>query len=179
MVTEHGASPILQRLKAGSEQAFGEVFQQYYRELAIVAFHLLKDEMEAEDLVQQLFIDIWDRELFSQLSGSVRSYLHRAVRNKCFDALDKKKTEQRRFSDFAREQVSIEEGNPLEQAEAASRVDAILGQLPEQRMRAFSLVYMEDKKYKEAAAEMGITVNSIKTHLKLAMKALQAKLEKL
>ena len=64
----------------------------------------------------------------------------------------------------------------MESAESARRVNAIMKDLPVQRSTAFSLVYLENKKYKEAADEMGISINSVKTHLKLAVKVLQQKL---
>ena len=51
-----------------------------------------------------------------------------------------------------------------------------LNKLPAQRLKAFTLVYMEEKKYEEAAAEMGISINSIKSHLKLAVKSLKNQL---
>ena len=54
-------------------------------------------------------------------------------------------------------------------------MQTLLGELSTQRLEVFSLVYLEDKKYKEAAEEMGITVNSVKTHLRLALKTLQQK----
>jgi RNA polymerase sigma-70 factor (ECF subfamily) len=55
---------------------------------------------------------------------------------------------------------------------------AALNELPAQRFKAFNLVHMEDKKYHEAAKEMGISVNSLKSHLKLAVKFLRMRLQR-
>jgi DNA-directed RNA polymerase specialized sigma24 family protein len=55
--------------------------------------------------------------------------------------------------------------------------EKILADLSMQRMQAFTLVHYENKKYKDAALEMGISINSLKTHLKLAIKTLKAGLK--
>ena len=54
-----------------------------------------------------------------------------------------------------------------------ANIRSLLSELPLQRLEAFNLVYIENKKYQQAADEMGISINSIKTHLKLAVKTLR------
>jgi len=56
------------------------------------------------------------------------------------------------------------------------QIQMIFNELPTQRQRAFKLVHLDHKKYQEAADEMGVSINSVKTHLKLAVKILQQKL---
>ena len=82
----------------------------------------------------------------------------------------------RRMNNYTASQTWIAEEPENGQLEYDGKLDLIFNQLPVQRRKAFKLVYLEDKKYKEAAEEMGVSVNSIKTHLKLAVKALQQKL---
>lgn len=55
---------------------------------------------------------------------------------------------------------------------------AVLSELPTKRFRAFQLVHLEDKKYSEAAHEMGISINSLKSHLKLAVKFLKMRIQR-
>lgn len=166
---------LLLQLKNGNIKVYEQLFKKYYRSLSIEAFYLLKDEMEAEDLVQTLFIEIWDRQLYRNINSSVRSYLHMAIRNKCLSAIEKNKNKQKRFDEYASTLEDRTDGNVIEMKETNGRINAIINELPIQRSTAFSLVYLENKKYKEAAEEMGISINSVKTHLKLAVKALQQK----
>jgi RNA polymerase sigma-70 factor (family 1) len=168
---------LLQRLRNGEVRAYEEIFMKYYKALTAEAFFYLKDEMEAEDLVQLLFIEIWDKQLYLKIDTSIKAYLHTATRNRCLSVIEKKKTQHKRFNEYIRSLDDKITANPVERAEQEHRVNAVLNELPSQRLKAFNLVYVENKRYKEAAEEMGITINSIKTHLKLALKILQQKFE--
>jgi RNA polymerase sigma-70 factor (ECF subfamily) len=64
-------------------------------------------------------------------------------------------------------------GPDMECKEENANIRSLLKELPVQRLEAFNLVYIENKKYQQAAGEMGISINSIKTHLKLAVKTLR------
>ncbi|MBX6381042.1 MAG: sigma-70 family RNA polymerase sigma factor [Thermoflavifilum aggregans] len=66
----------------------------------------------------------------------------------------------------------------MEQGELATNIKSILNEFPPQQQKVFSLIYMENKRYQEAADEMGISINSVKTHLKLALKIFRVKLKK-
>jgi len=167
---------LLRHLNEGNIKAYERLFKKYYRSLTAEAYYLLKDDMEAEDQVQTLFIEIWDRQLYRNINTSFKAYLHTAIRNKCLSAIEKAKNQQKRLDAYVITLDDRTENNPMESAESARRVNAIMKDLPVQRSTAFSLVYLENKKYKEAADEMGISINSVKTHLKLAVKVLQQKL---
>lgn len=167
---------LLLQLKEGNIDAYEQLFKKYYKQLLMEAYFLLKDEMEAEDQVQSLFIEIWDRQLYLNINTSVKSYLHVSIRNRCLGVIKKEKTAQKRIDKYAYTLDEADEVNVVERRESDGRLATILSELPGKRSQAFSLVYLEDKKYKEAADEMGITINSVKTHLKLAVKALQQRL---
>lgn len=164
---------LLADIKLGSITAYEKLFNRYYKPLTAQAFYLLGDAMEAEDLVQNLFVYLWQEKVFSQINTSLKHYLSRAVRNRCINVLDQRKVHQRRLARYLRIQDDLIEETKLEEKETEERLEKVLNLLPPQRLEAFSLVYLEDKKYKEAAAQMGLSLNSIKTHLRLAVKALQ------
>lgn len=166
---------LLHQLREGDIKAYEQLFKKYYKSLTVDAYYLLKDETEAEDQVQSLFIEIWDKQLYHNITYSVKSYLHTAIRNKCLSFIEKGKNEHKRFHAYVNTLADEINENVVENKETENRLNLILNELPIQRLRAFSLVYLEDKKYKEAAEEMGITINSVKTHLKLALKILQKK----
>lgn len=168
---------LLQLLKTDPEIAYEELFRKYYKALILDAYFLLKDEMEAEDQVQLLFMEIWDKQLYLFIRTSIKAYLHRGIRNRCLSVLEKQKNNHKRLNDYVSALDDRINENVVERNETESRFNAVLNELPNQRLKAFNLVYLENKRYKEAADEMGITVNSIKTHLKFAVKVLQQKFE--
>ena len=161
---------LLQLLKNSDVKAYEFLFKKYYKLLSMKAFFILDDEMEAEDTIQSLFSEIWEKKLYLRIDTSLKAYLYTAVRNRCFKLLEKKKVKQSRLDEYVYHNTFYDEYDICEEIETRDmEIERLLKELAPQRQRAFVLVYLEDKKYKEAAFEMGVTVNSIKTHLKLAV----------
>jgi RNA polymerase sigma factor (sigma-70 family) len=136
---------------------------------------LLGDNMEAEDLVQGLFIDLWEKNLFENIHTSIRSYLHRSVKNRCLNVIEKRNTEQRKSNNYKLTLTEPIFSDKIEQDELRMEIDRVMSSLPFQRLQTFNLIYLENKKYQEAANELGISINSVKTHLKLAVKYLRTR----
>lgn len=168
---------LLNRLKAGDMLAYELLYKKYYKLLSIEAYAILEDAMEAEDQVQTLFVELWQKQLFLGIHGSVKAYLQRATHNRCLKVIRKKKSISRRFGGYLHLAGHSPEADLLEREEPDKEINmhSLLSELPVQRSEAFQLVYIENKKYKEAAAHMGISINSVKTHLKLAVKSLRSR----
>jgi RNA polymerase sigma-70 factor (ECF subfamily) len=168
---------LLALLKKDSLEAYEIFFKKYYKLLCFQAALLLSDQAEAEDLVQELFIQIWDKKLYRQIDQSLKSYLYRAVRNKCINEIRKHKVIRQNQENYKEYRLKKKEPTSwVEQKELTHKLRNVLQEFPAQRLRAFTLVYMENKKYQEAADEMGVSVNSVKTHLRLALQVLRDKL---
>jgi RNA polymerase sigma-70 factor (ECF subfamily) len=174
---EFDDNDLLVLLKQGSLEAYEVLFKKYYKLLCLQAILILEDEAAAEDLVQELFVEVWDKKVYRQISQSLKAYLYRSVRNRCFNEIKKNKAVTRRLEDYREYRQKRIEPARLEQRELTANIHNVLQELPSQRLRAFTLVYMENKKYQEAADEMGVSINSVKTHLKLALQVLRERLE--
>jgi RNA polymerase sigma-70 factor (family 1) len=167
---------LLKDLQNGSQSAYELVFKKYYKALALKAYLMLENQMEAEDLVQNLFISMWEKSQFLSVNTALKAYLFKAVHNQCLMVLRRRKSHQQRLDEYTH---TLELATAIEFSSDTANEEMIqyaLEDMPAQRQKAFQLVYLEDKKYKEAATEMGLSVNSVKTHLKLAVKMLQKKL---
>lgn len=160
-------------VKAGDINAYGRLFKNHYKLLIAEAFYLLGDEMEAEDLVQNLFVEIWDKKLYLNIHGSVKAYLRVSVRNKSLTLLGKRKVNQKRHNDYIQSLEDQTEDIDPGGSDTERDINQIVDKLPLRRLQVVNLVFVQNKKYKEAAAEMGISINSVKTHLKLAIKVLK------
>jgi RNA polymerase sigma factor (sigma-70 family) len=169
---------LLEAFRAGSKAAFEQVFRAHYRSLHLQAYLLLKSEEEAEDQVQQLFLDMWNKQAYSKVQTSIKAYLHAALRNQCLNYLNRMSVHRRLRDEY----TGLSTGEPQQEAvfqdedDAQSGLLSILKEMPMQRLRAFNLVHLQDKKYQDAAKEMGISVNSLKTHIKLAIRFLRMRL---
>ena len=168
---------LLENFKKGDVGAFEQVFMSCYPLLKSEAFLLLNNEKDAEDVVQQLFIDIWNKWLYRNINVSVRAYLSAAIRNKCLNFLDKRKHYEKAVRQYAETLEPVIKQDELPVILPAYMQRA-LNELSPQRLTAFHLVYMEEKSYKVAAREMGIKVNSLKTHLKTGLKFLRTNVQR-
>jgi RNA polymerase sigma-70 factor (ECF subfamily) len=174
---EFDDNELLALLKEGSLEAYEVLFKKYYKLLCLQAAFLLKDQAKAEDLVQELFIEVWSKKMYRQIEQSLKAYLYRAVRNKCLNEIRESKRMKHKLEEYWEYRLKKKEPAWLEQKELASNINNVLQEFPSQRLRAFTLVYMENKRYQEAADEMGVSINSVKTHLRLALQVLRDRLE--
>ena len=170
-------SYLLTLLKSGDIKAFDRLFMKYYKLLCANAYYLLRDEQEAKDIVQVFFVEMWEKKLFMGLEGDIKGYLYRAVQNRCLNQQRKQLTEQKRQERFVQSREMHEVEEQWLENEHAVLQDALLA-MPVQRREALQLVYFQDKKYSEAASVMGISINSLKTHLKIGLRVLRARLNK-
>ena len=173
----HSDSYLLTILKEGDTRAFDMLFLKYYKLLCAVAYSTLRDQQEAKDIVQVFFVEMWEKKLFLRLEGDIKGYLYQSVLNRCLNQQRKTLTEQKRQRMFVQ---SWEEQEPEEQWMENVQTglkDALLD-MPLQRREALRLVYLQEKKYSDAAEVMGISINSLKTHLKLGLKVLREKLNR-
>jgi RNA polymerase sigma-70 factor (ECF subfamily) len=161
---------IVEQLKTGNREVFEVLFKKYYRLLIVTAFYVLKDEMDAEDIVQGFFVDIWERQLYNNINSSLKAYLTTAIRNRCLKRMEAETRVQKKLADYSYTISEIEEDIIV-----APQIcpDKLLADLSVQRMQAFTLVHYQNKRYVDAAMEMGISINSLKTHLKLAVRTLK------
>ncbi len=157
---------IVENLEKGDEQAFDYVFTTHYKDLCRFAYAFTGSVQVAEDIVQEVFLRIWERGLRLDKGTSLHSYLYVAVRNGCVS--------------FARQQKEMIGLEAVEQqAEEAPRTEdwemvwKVVEKLPAQCRLILKLVVLEGMKYAEVAEYLGISVNTVKTQLKIAYRQLR------
>jgi RNA polymerase sigma-70 factor (family 1) len=168
---------LASRLKEGDLSAFDELYLKYYTLLCASAFFFLKNGQEAKDLVQSLFLDIWDKQLYVHFHDDIKGYLFLAIKHRCLNYLKKQKVETRRWKGYAALQddagaALYEEGG----VDYHQQLHAALEEMPEQKKKAIQMVYLHGKRYQDAADTMRISINSLKTHLKTGLKFLRGEI---
>ena len=170
----HDQNELLAKFRSGDRAAFEQVFRLYLKPLRLNAFLILRNEQEAEDLVQQLFLDIWNQQLYRNIQSSLKAYLHTSIKHRCLNYLKKLSRQTKNLHEYAgRLETDTAEVNE----QPSPQLLTVLDGLPAQQLKAFHLIHMENKRYQEAATEMGISINSLKSHLKLAVKFVRIKLK--
>ncbi len=165
---------LIQRLNDGDQKAFDELYLKYYKLLCASAFFLLKNQNEAKDIVQTFFLDILEKELFRSFHGEIKGYLFVAIKHRCLNRIKSQKLDEARQRSYG----ILQDGEEMNDMEGKlsgyhHQLAILLNKMKGQKRVAVEMVYMQDKKYKDAAKAMGISINSFKTHLKSALKTLR------
>lgn len=164
---------LVERLKAGDVTAYDALFMKYHKLLCLNAYWFLRNEAEANDLVQTFFLDIWDKKLYLQFNGDIKGYLHQAIKNRCLTLLKKQKAEREQQAAFTQLQEETCMGIPDVSPDYYKQLLTTINDMAIQKRSAIQMVYIQGKRYQEAADEMGISINSFKTHLKRGLKVLR------
>lgn len=168
---------IFGKIRDGDEKAFEHVFRMFYGPLCDYAETILGSPEDAEDVVQGLFTQIWAERQRIQVQDSVKSYLFTAVRFRALNVLKHKAMEKKHsealaefIEDLQRSDYSEEETHRIEQIEEA------LASLPQQCRVVFTMSCLDGKTYKEIGEKLGISVNTVKSHILKAYRDIRNKL---
>jgi RNA polymerase sigma-70 factor, ECF subfamily len=163
--------------------AFEALFREHYASLATFALRYLRDRSIAEELVQDLFADLWARRATrTPRAGSERAYLFTAVRNRALNLRKRQALER----DWERDEAAgdVRELHPrpaqsdhlLETAELQQQVNTALESLPERCRLVMHLRWREQLSYAEIAEVMGISVKGVENQLARGLERLRERL---
>ena len=138
---------MLEAVSKGDEAAFHRLFDIWYKPMCVYAMNYIDLFDDAEDIVQNILARFWIKYSKENFTGSLKSYLFAAVQYDCIRLLRRQK---RRMEE--------------------------IDKLPEQARRIFVAVVLEDKKYKDVAAMLGVSVNTVKTQLSRSLRRLRGSL---
>ena len=164
--------------------AFGLLYHLLYPGMCQYASQLVKDCHHAEELVHDAFLKAWDkrRDIVSK-DGSIKKYLFRLVHNQCLDWLRKSKTQKESFMQLLpseawihiSEQYGFDEFliERLESEEITRKIRSVVEQLPAQCRDIFNKSRFENKSNEEIAAELNLSVNTVKTQIYRALQKIK------
>lgn len=156
-------------------QEFEILFHKNQQFLCMVAEKIIHDDLVAEDLVQDFFIRLWEQKDRLRYQ-SFEAFAYRAVKNSCLDYLRRQQTVEKKFSAlYSLETIANEQEDILAQDARLKKILELLDELPAERRKIFELHVLDGRSYKEIAAELGISVNTVKTQLKRAYLSLRGK----
>lgn len=164
---------LLNELKKNRESAFDELFRKYFKNLTFFAMKMVKDKETAEEVVQDLFVNFWEKRHQLELKVSIKAYLYKAVYNNCIHVSKKEKM----FNNddlVLTNELTEDFDNILEQNELEVRIYGLIEQLPTECKRIFKLSRFEELKYKEIAERLQISIKTVETQMSRALKFLKS-----
>lgn len=171
---------LLARLQQDDTGAFAELYSRYRHDVYAYAMSLVKLADVAEDLVQDVFVRIWDARHKIAIKKEFRPYLFRVCHNRAYDVhlemAREQKLKDRLLNYYAvatdPADTFAEQGTPY-----ARLLDEALATLSPQRRRIYEMCKRDRKSYEEVARELGISPNTVKNHMVQAIALLRSYLQ--
>lgn len=165
---------IIQKLKNGDEKVFKYVFESHYPVLVGFALKYIPDIDASKDIVQNFFISFFQKSAEIKINTSLKSYLYKSVYNRCLNQLKSEKIKQNHHKEILKTaDVYSDNSFEIEQTEEEKRIYDAIETLPEQCKRIFKLNRFENKKNKEIAEELNLSIRTVETQISKALKTLR------
>lgn len=176
-MTGHTDEQLLDLYKKGNREAFSAIFSRYQTPMLALAYYMLKDIPEAEDIVQEYFVDFWaNRHKYVHVT-SLRGFIRVGVKRRCINRL---RTIQKR-NELNVHYISMHQSerhiNTLEEKEFRQRIYGAIDSLPAQAKTAFKEHYLEGKPHIEIAGKMKVKIQTVRNSISTTLKRLQKKLQ--
>lgn len=169
---------LLQLLQQGSREAYVMIYEKYQRLLFLYAYRKLNDQDEAKDVVQEVFISLWNKAHTLNPDLSIAGYLYRAVRNRAFNIFAHKEIETKyleSLDDFLSNNYESADGL-IRERQIEELILKEINALPPKMREIFELSRKAHLSYKEIAIELDLSEYTVATQIKRALKTLRIKL---
>lgn len=166
---------LLEQIRAGDHAAFTAAVQAYYSGLCDFAWRYVRSTMIAEEVVQEVFLNLWEHRQHLKSDGSLRAYLYRAVKNRSLNHLRNQRTRTQKTEALAEYLTHVlpQPDKAMLQEELAHRIREALDALPERRRTIFVLSKLHGLTYAEIASVLGISINTVDTQMRRALRLLR------
>ncbi len=176
---------LINSIKEGNQKSFELVFKTYYARLCTFAFGYTKQMETAEDLVKDVFVNIWNNHKKLEIKTSVSAYLFRSVKNACINYLERDKNRKLLSIDELKQQ-EIKIAEPLSTdypiskilaSELEDRIHTEIEKLPESCREVFKLSRFEGLSHKKIAEKLQISENTVKVQIYRALSKIKDALD--
>ena len=164
---------LFEQVKKGKAKAMEKLFEKYYEPLCNFAFLFLKDAKLTEEVVDDVFINIWRKRKELTIHTNPKAYLYRSTRNSVLSFLRKNNPGFNTFETVENERAHTSLITPetlLIREEIADKIESLLDKLPAQAGLVFRLHKMDGLRYKEIAEILNISVKTVENHMGRALR---------
>jgi RNA polymerase sigma-70 factor, ECF subfamily len=159
MLDDNSDRQLVSRLKLGDKKAFEEIFRKYREKIYYFAIRYYNSAEDAENVVQDVFIKLWDERENVKEELSLNNYIYTIAKNHLFN-IQRKKINEKAYRNYIVEHL-------------VQSIDKIIDELPAQRKKVFVMGNLEGLSNKEVASALNLSVRTIEVHKSLALQALK------
>ena len=168
---------LFSKLLRDDENAFSELFYRYYSGLCAFVFRYLGDEVLTEELVQEVFVRMWEKRRQLNIRTSVKSYLFRSVKNELINRQQHEKVEQKYRKLIQQDENELGAEQVLPEVDLMKKIEASIEALPPKRKEIFRLSREKGLSYREIAGQLDISVKTVEAQMGQALKQLREDLK--
>jgi RNA polymerase sigma-70 factor (family 1) len=170
---------LTEALHAGDEVVFEQMFNAYYQRLCNYANTILDSIEDSEEMVQNTFLNIWEKKESFEIHTSVKSYLYQAVFNQCMNYIKHNKVRQahKEYYLYVTEAIVGSPSEDIIASELELRIEAAIAGLPPQCQTVFRMSRTDNLTYAEIAKKLGVSVKTVENHMGKALHILRDKLK--
>ncbi len=176
----HTDQELLRLLNKGDDDAFSEIYDRYWEKMANYAIRLTRSEDEGADIVQEIFVSIWNRKEILDIKSTLGAYLIKSARNLSLRYIEKNLQKHHfleRFSESMKD-VKLDFNDKLALKQLQHNIDEAVDKLPSKMKEIYSLSRNEQLSHREIAQKLGIAENTVKKQINNALKILSASINR-
>jgi RNA polymerase sigma-70 factor (ECF subfamily) len=175
---EHIPGFSIEALKAGDEKAFERLLHYFYTALCYFSEKITNNWPAAEEVVEDTFMKVWQRHTDFENVSSIKAFLYISIRNSSLNFLDRSSHKRKHEQYLAAISEPLEEDvlNEIIRTEVLNEIYQAINDLPEECSRIFKLLYQGNKKPKEIAQQLNISVSTVNSQKQRGLILLRKKL---
>ena len=167
----------IQDLHMGDEKTFHRIFEMFHSRLCFFAHEILGGNVDTEDIVQDAFVNLWQKRTDFDSIQSVKSFLYIVVKNKCFNITKHAKVVNKSADALSNDSTEEDLSIYFIEAEILDQLSLALKKLPAGCQNVLHLGFFEKMKNKDIANHLQVSVNTVKTQKKRALHLLRGLLK--
>jgi RNA polymerase sigma-70 factor (ECF subfamily) len=179
---DYSDSEIYAGVRNGDLAAFEQLYKKYYTFFRLVAFHITRNYDDAEEVVSEVFVKLWNNRGEIEITTSVKAYITRSIQNTAINFIKKQalvKSVTNNLDDSANCLLAWDSDYPLGQLYEKDVIEILkksINHLPEGCRKVYLMSRQREFSYSDIAEKLGISVNTVKMHMKIALSRLRVAL---
>ncbi|QZT37319.1 RNA polymerase sigma-70 factor [Halosquirtibacter xylanolyticus] len=164
-------------LRKNKKSRFEMLYQDYYSDLVRFCTAIVYNRDEAQDLVQELFLELWHKKDLTHIHGEIEHYLFRAAKYKCLNRLKQLSIHDRHEESIKEALIYIHRYSDISDEKIIQKIESVIDLMPSKMKIMVQEHYQERITYRKIAERHNISVNTVKTQIKRAYSKIRSELQ--